>query len=91
MPFGENRTVRGRETWGQNSKRRLLVKVSCVPVEEEERAESLRKQGQRGRGRALIEKFREKFKTQESEEREGKDQEDQERKNGVRIGRRELE
>lgn len=47
----------------------LLVKVSCVPVEEEERAESLRKQGQRGKGRALIENLREKLKTQESEER----------------------
>ena len=73
MCHGQNRKVRGREVWGQNRERQLLVKVSCVPVEEEERAESLRKQGQRGKGRALIEKLREKLKTQESEEREGED------------------
>ena len=46
VPFGENRKVQGREVWGQNRERRLLVKVSCVPVEEEERAESLRKLGE---------------------------------------------
>lgn len=42
MPFGVSKKAQGREVWGQNRERLLPVKVSYVPFEEEERAESSR-------------------------------------------------
>lgn len=47
----ESKKVQGREVWGQNRERLLPTKVSSVPFEEDERAESLREPEDRDRDR----------------------------------------